>query len=425
VSPKQRTLWGLCVGALVVAGFAAPARATTGPWSGDHFLARGAASAQIHVNRSGAAVASWTSDLGGKQPGRAFVATKDAGGRWSPPHALSAPGTSVPNIWSGIGDAGRSVVVWTVGRHTYWAQRASRRSWSVAHTVRGLGENLPQSFDMSLSGNAVIGFPANRHAYVQMLTPAGIWRPRVALSTKTTRYGADHVAAVISADSTITAAWLQITQSGENGTFGKWQRGTIRPNGTRGAVHTLARHVIGGPGITRSTTGNAIAIYESYTGTPHTLAFRLRDGRWHTWTAPSPGNAYDVTAALTGTRMAVWWTTAAHAAGTKIYVADYVQGHWSDPVIVHHEPTGPDEAGGLGLVAAMSSGQRLVAWTDGDEGAARYPHATVLRDWRNGTLAQYRWGARSTVASVSAAGGHAAFAWLGGPSRSGLRVRTR
>lgn len=427
--PSTRSvISGISTGLLVAAAFATPASAVATSWSADHFLGRNASSPEIHVNASGAAVVSWTAYARlGQQP-RAYVATKNAGGRWSAPRALSRAGAGAGQIWSGIGARGRSVVVWTVGTRVYWAQRAPRHSWSAARELKRQG--VPTSFDMSLRGYAVIGFASHRHPYVRLLTPSGRWRAPVAVSIApvpgTGAVGAHGVRAVVADDGTITAAWLEVTHDSQSGSYGDWQRGEIRSNGTRAAVHTLDRNVVGEPLITRSVAGDAIAIYSTFSNVPHTLTFRLDDGVWRNWTVPAEAGAFgQVTPALFSTRAVVWWTVSSHANGTAIDVADYAGGRWSSPTVVHHQPTGPDEAAGLALVAAVSRGQRLVAWTDGDQGNPRFPHSTVLRDRHNGRLTTYTWGARSTAESLSAVGGHAAFAWLGGPSRLGLRVRTR
>lgn len=415
------------LGAMVLATasvFTTGAQAAVPRWSDDHLIARVAPSSVggghpvVHTSATGADVVTWFAT--GGEPS---VAVKDAGGAWSAPKALTPGKARAPFVWSGIGGRGRAVVVYRVDSgKSYWLQRQPGGQWSAV-------KQLPSSvvaFDMAQSGLAeVLSYGADRALYSQVLGTDGNLRAPVRLTPPHPKFGYLAPSAVIADDGEVTATWVTVTTNTESEVSGDLQRGGTTAGGRAAPAVTVATRNSVGASLTKSASGDSVALeYESPAGDAPTWTtlFHLADGAWHSWSVPADTKPdYNVVPVLDDRRLSVFWAGRPTTSATTIYVEDYTGGTWAGPAVVHSAPS----AAGRGLLAAMSPSERLVAWTNGFHSAQNEPFSTTLRDRRSGALTEYGFGPRSTVGSLSAVGGHAAFAWLGGPSGLGLRVRTR
>lgn len=339
-------------------------------WSAAQGISGGCVNAsgvQLAVSPAGRAVAVWECPKAGNTIVEA--ATRAAGGSWSAPHDLSAPGHDAHAPQVALDRAGNALVVWARSNGTdvvtQAAQQRATGAWLAPQDISGPGPDVDRP-DVALDarGNGVAVWQSSDGSTsvirAATRTAAGSWSAPQPLSS-----GGNSVQPHVGVDSAgdAVAVWSR------NGVHVTAQAAVRRAGGDWSQPETLSDPAADAlqPQVAVNPRGDAVAAWASFDGRTYVIqgTSRPRDGAWSRVQDISPRSpdlgAPKVALDAAGDALAVW--RGLRSARERAQAARHpARGAWSPPAVLSRGSFDAD----LPDVAVDAAGNGAAIWQNGN-----------------------------------------------------------
>ncbi len=341
-------------------------RAAGGSWSAPTDLSapgQYVSHPQMAVNERGDAVAIW--ELGEEDKAAVAVAQRSPGGSWTTPTELTAPEPSAGSPQVAIDGAGDAIAVWYRGTGANRLIQASTRTaggtWTAPSNVSPEGSVSEPHVTMDEAGDMVTLWLRSEGAYTVLQVaerPAGgSWGAPVSLSDPEARAEIPQMAT--SARGDVIAVWQQYKKLGY--TLQTAERAA--PGGAWSPAGELSADPISHfPALAMNAAGDAVAGWQRSDGT-NTIARAIVREAGGSWSAPSDLSAAGQDADAprlaidgAGKAMAVW--SLRNTSWTVQASEHPVGGSWS----ARTDLSAPDRRAGSPSPTMDQAGDGLVAW---------------------------------------------------------------